>query len=53
LGARPDAGVMESLTVSDVLHLTPAFLSAVSSLGLRSEYGTSPWGAFVQVGVYF
>ncbi len=53
LGSSPNADAMRALTVTDVLHLTPAFTSAVSSLGLRSEYGTSPWGLFLQLGVYF
>jgi hypothetical protein len=53
LGSRPDAAVLQRVTLSDVLGGTSAFVSAISSLGLRSEYGASPWGAFLQVGVYF
>jgi hypothetical protein len=53
MGSRPDAGLLQSLTVSDVLEGSAAFVAASSSLGLRSEYGSSPWGAFAQVGVYF
>jgi hypothetical protein len=53
IGSRPDAGLLRGVTVSDVVGNTIAFQSATSSLGLRSEYGASPWGAFVQVGIYF
>ncbi len=53
IGARPDATALESLTVSDVVLRSDAFVNAASSLGLRSEYGSSPWGLFAQVGVYF
>lgn len=53
LGSRPDAALLQRVTLSDVVGGTGAFLSAISSLGLRSEYGASPWGAFLQVGVYF
>jgi hypothetical protein len=53
IGSRPDSGLLRALTVSDVLGDTASFRDATSSLGLRSEYGASPWGAFVQVGIYF
>jgi hypothetical protein len=53
IGPSPDATVFQSLSVSDVVDGSPAFTSAVSSLGLRSEYGASPWGVFAQVGFYF
>jgi len=53
IGARPDPRLLQSLTVSDVLLGSPAFVAATTTLGLRSEYGTSPWGAFAQVGFYF
>ena len=53
VGARPDPRLLKSLTVSDVLEGSPAFIAATTTLGLRSEYGASPWGAFAQVGVYF
>ena len=53
VGSRPDAGLLRSLTVADVLAGSRTFLSPTSSLGLRSDYGASPWGAFAQVGVYF
>jgi hypothetical protein len=36
-----------------VLEGSAAFVAATTSLGLRSEYGSSPWGLFVQAGVYF
>jgi hypothetical protein len=53
IGPSPDATVFQSLTVSDVVDGSPAFTSAMSSFGLRSEYGASPWGLFAQVGYYF
>lgn len=52
LGRAPDAAVFKGLTTQDVLTGSDAFLSATRSLGLKSEYGSSTWGAFVQVGVY-
>lgn len=53
LGAAPDAGPLRRLTVRDVLARTAAFTRATSSLGLRSEYGSSPAGVFAQLGIYF
>jgi hypothetical protein len=53
MGRGPDAGVMSKLTVADVLTGSSAFRTAVSSLGLRGEYGSSPWGLFAQAGFYF
>jgi hypothetical protein len=40
-------------TLVRVLESSAAFVAATTSLGLRSEYGSSPWGLFVQAGVYF
>jgi hypothetical protein len=53
LGKGPDPGPFQSLVLSDLVEGSPAFASAASSLGLRSEYGASPWGIFAQLGVYF
>lgn len=53
LGSAPDPGPLRRLTVADVLARTEAFTRATSSLGLRSEYGSSPAGVFAQLGVYF
>jgi hypothetical protein len=53
VGRGADAGVLEGLTLSDIRSGSPAFMRAASSLGLRSEYGASPSGAFAQFGVYF
>jgi hypothetical protein len=53
IGARPDPSSLEALGVEDLVLRTPAFASATSSLGFRSEYGASPWGVFAQLGVYF
>ena len=40
------------LTETDVLTASDAFLAATTSRGLRSEYGASSFGAFVQLGLY-
>jgi hypothetical protein len=53
IGKQPNPAALRQVAVSDVLGQTPAFLEAASTLGLRSEYGSSPWGLFAQVGVYF
>jgi len=53
VGRSPDPRAMSGLTVGDVLTSSPAFRTAVLSLGLRSEYGASPWGLFAQAGFYF
>ena len=53
IGKQPDPRALQALTLSDLVGRTPAFQSASGSLGLRSEYGSSPWGLFAQVGVYF
>ena len=53
LGRQPDPSPLQQLTVADLLGQTEAYRSATSSLGLRSEFGASPLGVFVQVGVYF
>lgn len=52
LGARPDKTVFTGLTAQDVLTASDAFVTASKTLGLKSEYGSSTWGAFVQVGLY-
>ncbi len=53
LGASPDPEPLRRLTTADVLARSAAFTQATSTLGLRSEYGTSPAGLFAQLGVYF
>lgn len=53
IGKGPDPRGLQALTTTDLLTASPAYLDATSSLGLRSEYGASPWGLFVQVGLYF
>ncbi|MBL8923729.1 MAG: hypothetical protein JNJ54_33045 [Myxococcaceae bacterium] len=52
VGARPDADVFKRLGAADVVFQSDAFTTATKTLGLRSEHGTSPWAAFVQVGLY-
>ncbi|MEW5738685.1 MAG: hypothetical protein AB1938_07140 [Myxococcota bacterium] len=52
LGARPDETVFASLTPEDVVTVSDALVTARRTLGLKSEYGSSTWGAFVQVGLY-
>jgi opacity protein-like surface antigen len=53
IGARPDPSAVQRLTPADVVTASPAYRAAIQSLGLRSEYGASPWGLFVQLSVYF
>lgn len=53
IGERPDPSELQALTAEDVLTRSERYQSATSTLGLRSEYGTSPAGVFAQVGVYF
>jgi hypothetical protein len=53
IGARPTAAAIQSLTVSDVLTSSAAYVAAVSSMGLRSEYGSAGWSVFAQLGVHF
>jgi hypothetical protein len=52
LGRSPDAHVYDALTPTDVVTNSQAFQSATASRGLRSEYGSSTFGAFVQVGLH-
>jgi hypothetical protein len=53
IGSHPNAAMLRGLTAPDVINHSAAFVSASSSLGLRSEYGSSPWGLFAQAGIYF
>ncbi|HUK74339.1 MAG TPA: hypothetical protein VLU99_01005, partial [Nitrososphaerales archaeon] len=53
LGRGPAAGPLQGLTLADVVGMSPPFVEATSTLGLRSEYGASPAGLFAQLGVYF
>ena len=52
LGRGPDPHAYDALTRTDVLTSSEAFRSATASRGLRSEYGSSSYGAFVQVGLH-
>lgn len=52
IGASPDARRFDGLTGRDVLANSEGFQQAVASRGLRSEYGASSFGGFVQVGLY-
>lgn len=52
LGAAPDARVFTALEPSDVLTGSEAMSTARRTLGLRSEYGASSFGALIQVGLY-
>ncbi len=44
--------VNSQLTTNDVLTNSVAWQQAVTTRGMRSEYGASSFGAFVQVGLY-
>jgi hypothetical protein len=48
-----DTRVITRLEPNDVLTNSDKFQHATTTFGARSEYGLSPTGAFVQVGVYF
>ncbi|MGC4121278.1 MAG: hypothetical protein QM765_43210 [Myxococcales bacterium] len=52
IGKGPDPRALQALEPGDVLAQTAAFKAATSTLGLRSEYGTSAAGVFLQVAVY-
>jgi hypothetical protein len=53
VGQGPNPAALRALTTTDVLTGSAAFTSAISSYGLRSEYGAAPGGLFAQVGVYY
>lgn len=52
IGEPPDAKAFDSLSPNDVLTNSVAWQQASTSRGVRSEYGASSFGAFVQVGLY-
>lgn len=52
LGAAPAAEVLSGVSARDILEGREPFKTAIRTLGLRSEYGASAWGAFVQVGLF-
>jgi hypothetical protein len=52
IGRRPDPSALQRLTTEDLLSSSPAWNEATRSLGLRSEYGASPFGLFAQVAIY-
>jgi hypothetical protein len=52
LGRGPDPRVYDGLTTTDVVTNSDAFRAATTTRGLRSEYGASSFGAFVQLGIY-
>ena len=52
IGAPPDPHAYSALTPVDVVTNSPAYQTATTTRGLRSEYGASSFGAFVQVGIY-
>jgi hypothetical protein len=52
IGRTPDAAVFDALGASDVFGQSEAFTAAVNSRGLRSEYGASPFGVFLQLGLH-
>jgi|APLak6261675434_1056106.scaffolds.fasta_scaffold00737_2 hypothetical protein len=52
LGRGPDTHVYDGLTENDVRTQSARFREATAARGLRSEYGSSSYGAFVQLGLY-
>jgi hypothetical protein len=53
IGRTPNAAPLQQLTLADLLTQSAAFKRASSTLGLRSEYGVSPAGAFVELAAYY
>ncbi len=53
IGRHPDPRPLQALTTVDLLTQSAAFKRAASTLGVRSEYGVSPAGAFVELAAYF
>ena len=51
LGLAPDPSALRGLTGADAE--APAVQQALSTLGLRSEYGLTSFGVLAQVGFYF
>jgi hypothetical protein len=52
LGMGVDVATLQALNGNDVATNSPAWQRASSTLAARSEYGLSPIGVFVQVGLY-
>ncbi len=52
LGQSVDPRAFQQLTVDDVLTQSARFIDARKTLGLRSEFGASPWTVFVQAALY-
>lgn len=52
LGRGPDPRVYGWLTPADAVTNSEAYQAASTTRGLRSEFGASSFGAFLQVGVY-
>ena len=52
LGRQPDASAARRLTQDDAAQMTDAWRDVTGTLGLRSEYGASPFGLFAQLAVY-
>ena len=52
IGRGPDSGGIRRLSREDAEQQTDAWIRETSSLGLRSEYGASPLGVFVQIALY-
>jgi hypothetical protein len=52
IGQGVDVMTLQALTAKDVASNSAAWQNATSMLAARSEYGLSPFGVFVQVGLY-
>ena len=52
LGRSPDPHAYDALTPIDAATSSAAYQAVSATRGLRSEYGASSFGAFLQVGVY-
>jgi len=52
IGQGLDASLLRGLSGADVVSNSTSWQRATSTLGARSEYGLSGYGAFIQVGLY-
>ncbi|HMY18882.1 MAG TPA: hypothetical protein PKA58_21295, partial [Polyangium sp.] len=51
IGRAPDVAPLQQLTPTDLLLQTDAWRNATRGFGLRSEYGASAFGMFVQLAI--
>ena len=52
LGRGPDPHAYDGLTAADLVAGSEPYRRAAATRGLRSEYGSTSFGAFIQLGLY-